>query len=312
MMKKTTWLGRLLVALTALLLMVIPFATLSAEGVNHRSSITYTREELLNGDKSLIDHLTELSQIKIAAASIEKVRMQAAELIPEEVSFEETAEPADDVRAINNRPNIPRIDPDKPMIALTFDDGPGKYEQRILDALDAAGGHATFFYLGSRIASYPNAVMAVIAQGSEVSGHSFAHANLNLLSVGAVRTDIQSTADAIIDAGGTVTSFFRPPYGNADAEVIAAAKELGMAIILWNVDTVDWKSRSADAVYQEILSHLKDGNIILCHSIYESTAIAVERAIPVLIARGFQLVTVSDLIANKSGEIIAGEKYYKQ
>ncbi|MDR3121279.1 MAG: polysaccharide deacetylase family protein, partial [Clostridiales bacterium] len=173
-----------------------------------------------------------------------------------------------------------KADPKKPMIALTFDDGPSKYTAKVLDALNKSGGRATFCMVGNRIGDNAKTAKLVAEQGSEVIGHSWDHKQLTKLSAAAIKAELVKTNDAIEAATGSRSKLYRPPYGSVNDSVKKISKELGLSMINWSVDTLDWKSRNADTVYKNIMADAKDGSIVLCHDLYESTLKAVERAIP--------------------------------
>lgn len=201
------------------------------------------------------------------------------------------------------------IDPDKPMVAITYDDGPGgKSEDRILKCLKKNGAVATFFYLGNRVDYAPENIKMAYEIGCEVGNHSWDHADLTGLSAKGIRSELSRTNKAIAKVIGVEPEVFRPPYGSYNDNVLKASK---MPAILWSVDTVDWSSRNAKAVYKVIkkTDHL-DGRIILMHSIYDSTAKATEKIVPYLQKEGYQLVTVSELIKYKTGEAPKAGKSY--
>ncbi|MBQ6554095.1 MAG: polysaccharide deacetylase family protein [Firmicutes bacterium] len=199
------------------------------------------------------------------------------------------------------------IDPDKPMVAITFDDGPreGNTEQ-ILEALDAVDGRATFFMVGTNVENYPDTVRAVAEQGSEIANHSYNHPQLTTLGTDGAMNQINKTNDLIYNAAGVRPTIGRPPYGSINGDIIAAS---GMEWFNWSVDTLDWKSRNADAVCDVILSEVGDRDVILMHDIHDSTVEAAVRIIPKLHEMCYQLVTISELAeveggaANVSGHI---------
>jgi peptidoglycan/xylan/chitin deacetylase (PgdA/CDA1 family) len=84
---------------------------------------------------------------------------------------------------------------------------------------------------------------------------------------------------------------------------------LGYSIINWTVDTEDWKLRNANSVYNAVMREAKEGSIILLHDIFHFTAVAARRFIPALINRGYQLVTVSELLDRHHGELEPGKVY---
>lgn len=201
------------------------------------------------------------------------------------------------------------LDPKKPMVALTYDDGPhGPTSNRILDCLEANGAVATFYELGQNIGLYPEVLKRQAKLGMEVGSHSWSHPNLNTLSPGKVKEQIDKTNGAIKKAIGRTATTFRPPYGNSNANVEKYSKA---PIVLWSVDTLDWKSRNADSV-EAVVKGVKnlDGKVVLMHSIYDSTAEATERLVPWLIQEGYQLVTVDELTQYKYKETPKDGKLY--
>ena len=201
------------------------------------------------------------------------------------------------------------IDADKPMVAITYDDGPGgKSETAILKCLRKYGAVATFFYVGNRLSYSEKNVKTAYEIGCEVANHSWDHADLTGLSDRGVRSELTKTNKAIAKIIGVEPEIFRPPYGSYNDSVLNASK---MPAILWTVDTMDWSSRDEKAVFKIIKKQKNlDGKIILMHSIYGSTAKATEKIVPYLLDKGYQLVTVSELIKYKTGEAPkAGHSY---
>jgi len=203
------------------------------------------------------------------------------------------------------------IDPfdGRPLIALTFDDGPSHYTDRILDLLEYHGGSATFFVLGYRVEGRAATITRAFNMGSEIAGHSWLHPRLIHLNEEEIAHQIQSTSAAIKSVTGSSPPLFRPPYGQVSDSVIQVSTELGYSIVNWTIDTVDWRYRCADAIYDEIMRSAEDGGIILMHDIYASTLEAMERAIPRLIEDGYRLVTVSELLRHLYGELEPGKVY---
>jgi len=187
------------------------------------------------------------------------------------------------------------VDPSKPMVALTFDDGPSRHTDQILDILERYDARATFYVIGNLIESRRDTVKRAFDLGNEVTGHSWDHRDLTKLSENDIKTQIINANTAVKDVTGYVPMMFRTPYGAINDRVKTAAAETGVSLINWSVDPRDWQTRNADSVYHHIMSHAKDRAIILSHDLYGSTADAMERVIPELIARGYQLVTVSEL-----------------
>lgn len=199
------------------------------------------------------------------------------------------------------------IDPDQPMVALTFDDGPGKYTDALLDCLEANNSVATFFTLGSLDEIYSDVVKREAELGCEVDNHTWDHTDLTAVSADEAAETIKKTSDIVEELTGKPTLTYRPCYGKYNDSVLAA---IDLPAILWSIDTLDWKTRNADSTYNAIMSGVYDGAIILMHDIYEPTVEAACRAIPDLIDAGYQLVTVSELLEYKCGGMESGKVYF--
>lgn len=185
------------------------------------------------------------------------------------------------------------IDPAKPMIALTFDDGPGRYSRQFADLLARFGGHGTFFVLGVNVSDYDQSLKYVYDMGNEIGSHTHSHKDLNKLSESAVREELDKAAEAIHDAIGAYPTLVRAPYGNANDKVMSV---IGGPMIKWSVDTEDWRTRNAEAIKKVLLEQVKDGDIVLLHEIYQPTLEGLEMALEELSREGYQFVTVSELM----------------
>lgn len=201
------------------------------------------------------------------------------------------------------------VDASKPMVALTFDDGPGKYEDRILAAFQKYGGKGTFFFVGNQAEKYPDVVKRVAEAGHEVANHSYKHENLPKLSQAGATQSLAKTNEILRRLSGQAVSLVRPPYGATSSSVKAALQNQGQASILWSIDTLDWKTRNAKSSINIVLQQVKDGDVILMHSIYAQSAEAAEALIPALQERGYQLVTVSELAKARGVSLQAGQNY---
>ena len=201
------------------------------------------------------------------------------------------------------------IDPNAPMIAITFDDGPSKdATTTILNALENHHAVATFFVQGKNAAAYPNQIKREVELGCEVANHTYNHPKLTTLSSGAISTQVSNTDTAVYNACGVYPKLLRPPGGSYNDTVRSA---VGKPLILWSIDTRDWQHRNADTTYNNVMSNVKDGDIILMHDLYPATASAAIRLIPALQAKGFQLVTVSELARYKGVTLQNGVVYNK-
>lgn len=199
------------------------------------------------------------------------------------------------------------VDSSAPMIALTFDDGPNPSNtQRILDVLNENYSHATFFVVGTNAEKYPDTLKAILTSGSEIGNHSYSHANLTKLDSEEIEKEIEDVNRAVKKATGEETTVIRPPYGAFTDEVLAQLQE---PVVLWDLDTEDWDSRNAQTIVDKVMSEVKDGDIVLMHDIYESTAEAVEILVPKLKEQGFQIVTVSEMARYKGKALELGKAY---
>ncbi len=198
----------------------------------------------------------------------------------------------------------------KKLIALTFDDGPGPYTARLLDALKEREARATFFVVGSRVNTYASVIKRMEAEGHVVGNHSQNHKNLKYLSAANVAAEIRTAADRIKALIGHDPYVMRCPGGNYNDTVCSYAQSIGVPIIQWNVDTLDWKSLNANAVLKKAKAGTRDGAIVLMHDIYATTVDAAIAYIDYLQKQGYTLVTVPELITAKQGTIEAGEVYY--
>ncbi|MCH5320529.1 MAG: polysaccharide deacetylase family protein [Eubacterium sp.] len=197
------------------------------------------------------------------------------------------------------------IDPNKPIVALSFDDGPayaqdGKNStEEILKVLEKYGARATFFMCGSRINnSNKKCLEKEIELGCELGNHTYDHSHYGKK---VTANDIKKSSDAIKNASGQYPTIFRCPGGTMSSAIQQECKKEGLPIAYWSVDPQDWKYKNADTVYNFTIKHVYDGSIILMHDIYPSTADAVKKLVPQLIKEGYQIVTVSEMLTVKNG-----------
>ena len=198
-------------------------------------------------------------------------------------------------------------------MAITFDDGPtgntGGRTERLLDGLKERGVHATFFLCGYRVKDFNSMMNRYLAEGHEVGNHPMDHLRLDTeVSDGGLK-QVGDNNDLIASYTGQKPTVMRPTGGAYNDTVIASMKQLGMPIILWNLDTVDWKYRDASSVKQHILDGAQDGAIVLEHDLYETTVEGVLAAIDELQAQGYAFVTVSELAKLKGVTLEPGVVY---
>ena len=200
------------------------------------------------------------------------------------------------------------IDPMRPMVALTYDDGPPTGAgNRILDTLAAYGAKATFFLVGDRCASRAAEVQRMVAEGHEVGNHTYQHKYLQKLGAEQILYQINQGSAAIAAAGGGTPTLVRLPGGNKNSTVLA---NVHYPMIQWSIDTRDWEHKNAQKTINEVLSKVRDGDIVLMHELYGATATATETIVPELVARGYQLVTISEMAQAKGIVLEPGKLYY--
>jgi peptidoglycan/xylan/chitin deacetylase (PgdA/CDA1 family) len=182
---------------------------------------------------------------------------------------------------------------------MTFDDGPrpGTTTQ-LLDILKQRNIKATFFMIGINVVAHPEIVRRVLAEGHEIGNHTWTHPQLSKLSNQQVTEELTKTQEAIKNACGFTPTLMRPPYGaitKPQREWIE--KEFGLNVILWSVDTNDWRRPGASVISRRVIQGAKPGAIILQHDIHQQTVDAMPAALDALLAKGYKFVTVSQLIA---------------
>lgn len=199
------------------------------------------------------------------------------------------------------------LDPSKPMIAMTFDDGPySPVTEKILDVFEKYNGKATFFCVGSRVSEYASSVQRAYNMGCEIGSHTYSHVYLTGLKAKGIKKEQNKTNKAIRNIIGCEPTALRPPGGFVNAKV---RKNMKVPMICWSVDSEDWKSRNTKKILKEC-KKLEDGDIVLMHDLYPTTAKAVKKLVPRLVKKGFQLVTVDELFYYKGIPIKAGELHF--
>ena len=149
-----------------------------------------------------------------------------------------------------------------------------------------------------------------IAQGNEIASHTWNHKKLTELSSKNVRSQLERTNQAVASvADGYQVKVLRCPYGSVGKTVRNVCADLDMIIASWELDTLDWSTRSTNKTYRAIMKGAKNGCIVLCHDLYGTTASAIEKAVPELVAKGYQLVTVSELLSFHKDGITPGTVY---
>lgn len=180
----------------------------------------------------------------------------------------------------------------KKLVAITFDDGPSNVTTKILDELDKRDAKVTFFMVGNRINTYSDIVKRVHDSGHTIGNHSYSHKSFNKQTPEEYLNEINTTNFSISSITGEDVIFVRPPYGAYKSSTL---ENVNMNFILWSIDTLDWKTRDAEMVYNEIITKVDDGSIILMHDLYESTYEAAIRAIDYLLENGYAVVSLDEM-----------------
>ena len=188
---------------------------------------------------------------------------------------------------VNNIINI-----NKKVVALTFDDGPSKYTNELIDVLKDNDAVATFFVIGNKVSIYNKTLKKAITNGNEIGNHSYNHKWLTRVDDVELNSQINKTQNIIYETLGYKPLNFRPTYGSINNNM---RKKINLNIILWNVDTMDWKYKSVDRIVKRATKNTKDLDIILMHDTRKRTVDAVKKIIPILKEQGYTFVTISEL-----------------
>ena len=184
------------------------------------------------------------------------------------------------------------IDPTKPVVALTFDDGPSRYTEEILETLRRNEVCATFFVLGNKVEDYQEVLKKSVSYHNELGNHSYNHKWLSRLPINSLKEQIEKTQQVLQETLSYQPKYLRPTYGSVNDRI---RKNTELKIVLWTVDTKDWKITNVDRIIEKATTNIKDGDIILMHDIFERSSQALEKIIPILKEQGFQFVTISEL-----------------
>lgn len=286
----------IIIALTVLIVGVFGLSEAKDEDNNNSSG---------NVQKETVDKNLETDSNE--STDLDK-KDETSESVSEEATQEETT--SNDVAANTIVSNIPvnsNIDPNKPMVALTFDDGPSRTNTpRILETLKKYNAHATFFMVGYNIEGNEDIIKQMAEQGCEPANHTVNHTDLATLDENGIHTEVDTIANKIKSITGQSHVLIRPPYGSVNDLVMSTLTE---PVILWSIDTEDWKTRNAQSTITHIQNNVYDGAIILMHDIHAETADAAVQIIEWLDSQGYQMVTVSEMGYYRRGGLQTGTRY---
>ncbi len=183
------------------------------------------------------------------------------------------------------------------IVAISFDAAWGNEDtQNLIDTLQQRGLTATFFVVGDWVDRYPESVQALAQAGNEVMNHSSNHAHFSTLKEDEIVADVKACNEKIEALTGVCPTLFRCPYGEYDDHVIQAVSSMGMTAIQWDVDSLDWKGISADEIQKRVLRNIRPGSIVLFHNAAENTPEALPGILDALIADGYSVVPVSQIL----------------
>ncbi|MGO9925428.1 MAG: polysaccharide deacetylase family protein [Mycobacterium sp.] len=186
-------------------------------------------------------------------------------------------------------------------VALTFDDGPGPYTDRLLQILKDNDAKATFFLIGNKVAANPAGAKRIADAGMEFGNHTWEHPNMTMIPPEDIAAQFSRANDAINAATGRTPSLWRPAGGLSDPVVRQTAGRFGLAEILWDVIPFDWINDSnTGATRYMLMTYIKPGSVVLFHDTYSSTVDLIYQFIPVLKANGYRLVTVTELLGQRA------------
>ena len=195
----------------------------------------------------------------------------------------------------------------RPIVALTFDDGPHPdLTPRLLDILRQQGVRATFYVIGRNVETYPDIARRIVAEGHEIANHSWSHPALTSIGAGRLNSEIANTSQVIQRVTGRRPTNMRPPYGAINDRVRASIlRDHGLDVIMWSVDPLDWKRPGAEVVRRRLVEGATPGGILLAHDIHPGTIEAMPGTIQDLKAKGYGFATVSQLLALQESKLAA-------
>lgn len=200
------------------------------------------------------------------------------------------------------------VNKNKRLVALTFDDGPSSKTKEIVDLLNSYNIKATFFLLGERLELYPYAVIYIKSYNHELGNHSYSHPDFKLLSTYEAIDEIYKTNKVIYKLTNSYPISFRFPYGSYNDYILSY---IDLPIVLWNVDSLDWKYQNYNIIVNNVLKNLHDESVILFHDSTSYKKEAIIFVIEFLLENDYKFVTVSELFDFQNNEnVIKGKIYY--
>ena len=258
---------------------------------------------------AMVVQLVRLNRRGMSGSDTPKSQVVVTESAAKEaVTEEEKQEDGDKTGSAREFEKIrTNLDPDRPMVALTFDDGPyDAVTDRIVKVLAENDSRATFFVVGNRIEKYAKTLKNAYDHGNQIATHTFDHKNLSKMKKAGIQKELRRASKVTKKVTGEKPGMLRPPYGSVSKVM---RNTIDMPMIYWNVDTEDWSSRNKKKILKKC-KNIQDGDIVLMHDLYKTTADAVKELVPKLRKKGYQLVTVEELFYYKGIKAKGGKVYY--
>lgn len=182
---------------------------------------------------------------------------------------------------------------EKPKIALTFDDGPSIYTEALLDGLKERNVKATFFVIGKSAVSYPKIVKRECEEGHLIGNHTYNHVEITKIGEEKAREEIGKTNQVLEEMLGREIEYVRPPFGLWQKQL---EQEFDLLPVLWSIDPLDWTTENVDEIVNKVVTEAGENDIILLHDCYQSSVQAALRIMDILQKKGFEFVTVDELL----------------
>ncbi|SHF11829.1 polysaccharide deacetylase family sporulation protein PdaB [Thermoanaerobacter uzonensis DSM 18761] len=199
------------------------------------------------------------------------------------------------------------------VVALTFDDGPiPEYTEKYVDILKSMEVKATFFVIGKNAQKHPDLLKYIFENGNEIGLHSYSHFNMSKMKPEQMVEELYKTQKIVVESTGIKPTLFRPPYGAFNKTLLEISDALGLHVVLWNVDPDDWRNPAVESVVNRVISHTKNGSVILMHEGKINTLAALPLIIEKLKSEGYSFVTVSELLNYEKNNNIANSNQEQQ
>lgn len=196
----------------------------------------------------------------------------------------------------------------EPVVAMTFDDGPHpSLTPKLLDILKERNIKCTFFLIGQNVKAYPNIVRRILAEGHEIGAHTYTHCSLTSRNDDQIRSELKKSEEVLMAAASYRPQFIRPPYGAINTRIKQMMfSEFGYSTIMWSVDPQDWRRPGVSVVTSRLVNGARPGSIMLAHDIHPPTIQAMPAMFDQLLAKGYQFVTVSQLMNTEKADMPVG------